>query len=79
MISKSGLGKAIKHQMKALSENKIEYTTDPNDNYDIVHINFYGPTSYLLAKKAKKNGKRLYTTLTLQKKILKIPLYFQIK
>ena len=50
MISKSGLGKAIKHQMKALTDNNIEYTTDTDDEYDIVHINYYGPKSYLLAK-----------------------------
>ena len=59
MISKSGLGKAIKHQMQALKDNNIDYTTDPNDDYDIVHINFYGPKSYLLAKKAKKEGKKV--------------------
>lgn len=59
VIGKSGLGKAIKHQMKALKENNIEYTTNPNDDYDIVHINFYGPMSYLLAKKAKKLGKKV--------------------
>lgn len=59
MIGKSGLGKAIKHQMRALEENKIEYTTDPNDDYDLVHINFYGPKSYQLAKKSKKRGKKV--------------------
>ena len=59
MISKSGLGKAIKHQINALMENNIEFTTDPNDDYDIVHINFYGPNSYLLAKKAKELGKKV--------------------
>lgn len=59
LIGKSGLGKAIKHQMQALKENNIEYTTNPNDNYDIVHINFYGPKSYMLAKKAKKEGKKV--------------------
>lgn len=59
MIGKSGLGKAIKHQMRALEENNIEFTTDPEDDYDIVHINFYGPASYLLAKKAKKLGKKV--------------------
>lgn len=59
MIGKSGLGKAIKHQMRALEENNIEYTTNPKDDYDIVHINFYGPKSYFLAKKAKKNGKKV--------------------
>jgi len=59
ILKKSGLGKAIKHQMKALEENNIEYTTDPKDDYDIVHINFYGPSSYNLAKKAKKLGKKV--------------------
>lgn len=58
-IEKSGLGKAIKHQLKALEENNIEHTTNPDDDYDIVHINFYGPNSYALAKKAKKNGKKV--------------------
>ena len=58
-ISKSGLGKAIKHQMKALEDNGISYTTDLNDDYDILHINFYGPKSYLFAKKAKKMGKKI--------------------
>ena len=59
MIGKSGLGKAIKHQMNALNENKIEYTTNPKDEYDIIHINYYGPKSYFLAKKAKKEGKKV--------------------
>lgn len=59
MLSKSGLGKAIKHQINALKENNIEYTTDPKDDYDIVHINYYGPKSYALAKKAKKLGKKV--------------------
>ena len=56
LFSKSGLGKAIKHQMKALESQGIEYTTDLKDSYDIVHINYYGPKSYHLAKKAKRKG-----------------------
>ena len=59
LFSKSGLGKAIKHQMRALSYENIEYTTDIKDDYDIVHINFYGPNSFALAKIAKKNGKKI--------------------
>lgn len=59
VIGKSGLGKAIKHQMKALENEHIEYTTDPNDEYDILHINTYFPKSYFLAKKAKKMGKKI--------------------
>lgn len=57
--SKSGLGKAIKHQMKALDEVGVEYTTNLKDDYDIAHINFYGPRSYFLAKRAHKNGKKV--------------------
>lgn len=58
-FKKSGLGKAINHQKKALEENNIEYTTKLSDDYDIVHINYYGPKSYALAKKAKRLGKKV--------------------
>lgn len=57
LIGKSGLGKAIKHQQKALESVGIEYTTNPKEDYDILHINTYWPKSYALAKKAKKEGK----------------------
>ena len=59
LISKSGLGKAIKHQMKALESQNIEYTTNVKDDYDIIHINWYGIKSYRLAKKAHKRGKKV--------------------
>ena len=59
ILSKSGLGKAIKHQMIALDAVNIEYTTNPKDNYDLAHINFYGLKSYMLAKKLKKQGKKI--------------------
>lgn len=58
-IGKSGLGKAILHQQKALEEEGIEYTMDVNDEYDILHINTYFLKSYFLAKKAKKMGKKI--------------------
>ena len=58
-IGKSGLGKAIKHQIKALEDNNINYTTNVKDDFDILHINFYGPKSYLFARKAKKMGKKV--------------------
>ena len=59
-IGKSGLGKAIKHQMTALENEHIEYTLDPkDDDYDILHINTYFPKSYRIAKRAKKKGKKI--------------------
>lgn len=59
IVGKSGLGKAIKHQQKALDLVGIEWTTDPKEDYDILHINTYFPVSYEFAKKAKKNGKKI--------------------
>lgn len=59
-IGNSGLGKAVKHQMKAMEDNNVPYTTNPKDtDYDIAHINFYGPKSYFLAKKARRKGKKV--------------------
>lgn len=58
-IGKSGLGKAIQHQINALEREKIEYTLDPKEDYDILHINTWFIKSYFMAKKAKKNGKKI--------------------
>ena len=55
-LSKSGIGRAIKHQARALSLVGQDYTTNPDDNYDLVHINTYGINSWLLMKKAKRLG-----------------------
>ncbi len=59
ILAKSGLGKAIKHQMNALDAVKVQYTTNPKDEFDIAHINFYGLKSYFIAKKLKKQGKKI--------------------
>lgn len=59
LFSKSGLGKAIIHQEKALESVGIPYTTSVKDEYNILHVNFYGPNSYALAKIAKKQGKKI--------------------
>jgi len=56
MSRESGLGKSVKHQEQALRDNGVEFTRNSNDTFDIVHINFYGPRSYALAKKCKKKG-----------------------
>ena len=58
-VRKSGLGKAIEHQKTALTNEGIEWTTDPNDDYDIMHINTWFLKSYFVAKKAKKKGKKI--------------------
>ena len=59
LLKKSGLGKAIEHQIKALDFAGVEYTLNKDDDYDILHINTYFPQSYFIAKRAKKNGKKI--------------------
>ena len=59
LVKISGLGRAIMHQQRALALNGVEYTLDPKDDYDIVHINTLGLRSRHLARKAKKAGKSL--------------------
>ena len=58
-VRKSGLGKAIEHQKTALTNEGIEWTTDPKDDYDIIHINTWFWKSYRMAKKAHKKGKKV--------------------
>ena len=55
-IAKSGLGRAIEHQKKALHSMGIDYTTDEKEVVDLVHINTYFLKSIRLAKKMKKQN-----------------------
>lgn len=56
VFKKSGMGRALQHQKKALSLVGIEYTTDKNDTYDIAHVNTYNSQSIKLVNKCVKNG-----------------------
>ena len=59
VISKSGIGRAMKHQMAALASQQVEYTVNPDDDFDILHINTVGPNSNSIIKKARKNHKKI--------------------
>lgn len=59
VLEKSGIGRAIQHQMEALDMAGIPYTTDLLGDYDVVHINTYGPRSWLLLHAAKRRGKKV--------------------
>ncbi|MDE6726608.1 MAG: glycosyltransferase family 4 protein [Oscillospiraceae bacterium] len=54
-IKKSGVGRAIYHQMNAVEKNGVEVVDDIEDA-DVVHINTVLPKSLALAKKLKKKG-----------------------
>lgn len=56
-IKKSGIGRALRHQIKALTLNGVEYTLDPDDDFDLAHINTYFGKSQRVLKKIRKKGK----------------------
>ncbi len=55
-IKKSGIGRAMRHQMQALSDAGVDFTIDPKDSYDMVHINTLYSRSKRLLKKCNKKG-----------------------
>lgn len=59
IISKSGIGQAMKHQMAALDSAGIDYTTNPREDYDILHLNTIGPRSSALLRSARRKRKKI--------------------
>ncbi|SES34264.1 glycosyltransferase family 4 protein [Psychrobacillus sp. OK032] len=59
MVEKSGVGRAIYHQQKALEENNIPCTMNHKEDFDIVHINTVFPSSLWMSKVAKARGKKV--------------------
>ena len=58
LIAKSGVGRALCHQKKALESAGVEYTTNyRTTDYDILHVNTYGINSEILVRNARHNGK----------------------
>lgn len=58
-IEKSGVGRALRHQQKALQTAGVEYTLNPKENYNIIHVNTVFARSFFLAKKARRQGKKV--------------------
>ena len=56
-FSRSGVGQALNHQVEALGANNVDFTLEPEDDYDLVHINTIGLKSWRVLKDTKKKGK----------------------
>ena len=56
MFAKSGVGRALKHQMEALKHAGLQYTTDEKEKFDVAHINTIGAGSERIIKRCRKNG-----------------------
>lgn len=57
IISTSGIGRALKHQQAALDSVGIEWTCNPEDDYDLLHINTTGLNSASMIESARKASK----------------------
>ena len=57
LMERSGIGRAMLHQAKALEENRIHYTRDEKETYDIIQLNTVLPDSVLRAAAARLAGK----------------------
>ncbi len=58
-VSRSGVGEAVRHQREALERLGIEYTMNERDDYDLVHLNTIFPDSLRMARRAKRQGKKV--------------------
>lgn len=77
-VKESGVGKAIEHQKRALDLVGVSYTLNPDDDYDICHINTVFPKSAFLQIRRENLAKKLSIMDIPPKKILKILLSYQM-
>lgn len=56
LIRKSGIGRALLLQTKALKSAGVEITLDNRDNFDIGHVNTLWPKSHKIERYIKKQG-----------------------
>lgn len=59
LVSKSGVGEAVRHQKKALALSEISYTESDKEEYDLVHLNTIFPDSLWMSFQAKRQGKKV--------------------
>ncbi len=56
IIKKSGIGRAMRHQMEALTSAEVNFTTNKKDTFNLAHINTYGFNSKRLLRKCKRKN-----------------------
>ena len=58
LAGKSGVGRAMEHQARALQNAGIPYTHDPGEDYNIVQLNTVFPDSLWMGLKARMHGEK---------------------
>jgi 1,2-diacylglycerol-3-alpha-glucose alpha-1,2-glucosyltransferase len=55
-LAKSGFRTAVKQHIDALRSIGVEVTTDPDDEYDLLHTHFFGPKTWLYLSRARRKN-----------------------
>ena len=58
-VRQSGVGTALSHQERALAMADVDFTENPREEYDLVHINTVLPDARWMAAKARREGKKV--------------------
>lgn len=53
---KGGIRSSVRHQRKALDREGVDWTDDPAEDYDILHLNVPGARSFAHALRARREG-----------------------
>jgi 1,2-diacylglycerol-3-alpha-glucose alpha-1,2-glucosyltransferase len=59
VIARSGFKTAFSQQRKALERAGVDVVQDPNDSFDILHLHWFGPRSFMHLKRAKQEGRKV--------------------
>lgn len=57
LVDQSGIGRATRNFVMALARQGIDVTSDPNEDYDLLHLQWVGPRSLYHARQAHKKGR----------------------
>jgi 1,2-diacylglycerol-3-alpha-glucose alpha-1,2-glucosyltransferase len=59
-VAKSGIKRAYEHHLRAIEAAGIDVVCDPDTpDYDLLHLHFFGPKSFMYANRAKKLGRKV--------------------
>jgi glycosyltransferase involved in cell wall biosynthesis len=63
LVDQSGIGVATRNTIRALEEQKVEVTSNPAGEYDLLHLQWIGPRSLHYAQLAHKHGRPVALTV----------------
>ena len=54
LVGRSGVGSALAHQERALALADVDFTENPREDYDVIHVNTVLPDARWMAVRARR-------------------------